>query len=94
MSKLGPGNTQQDIESKIQILTSSIPLIEISDIDPRRSKSRPRWHYGIRSRSDPIDIMKEVYKAVIRNGMKYKTIDTYRIRCIHSTVRKANVNVY
>lgn len=40
---------------------------------PRKSGAA-RWHFGIRSRSPPIEIMLEIYRALKNLGMEWKTI--------------------
>eukprot|EP00842_Homolaphlyctis_polyrhiza_P002154 jgi/Hompol1/293/HPOL_005275-RA len=86
LEKLGP---------TIPVLSSSVPKVEVKkDVDDhRRSKARSRWHYGIRSKSDPLDIMLEIYRAVGNVGMKWKTLDPFKIRCIYTTSRELQVKV-
>ncbi|KAI8904549.1 KA1 domain/Ssp2 C-terminal domain-containing protein [Entophlyctis helioformis] len=90
-----PGQTLQLAKSSIQIIDSTVPKPDPrrDDADQRRGKTRSRWHYGIRSRSDPLDIMLEIYRAVNNVGMKWKTINPFKIRCIHMTTRGQNVKV-
>jgi 5'-3' exonuclease len=58
-------------ESTIQIISNSIPKTPKPEIvDPRRSRTtRARWHYGIRSKSDPMEIMREIYSALSRTQL-------------------------
>lgn len=35
----------------------------------RKHKTRSKWHFGIRSKSLPLDIMLEIYKALKKIGM-------------------------
>lgn len=82
------------IQSSVKLLKTrnNGALVEASS-DPRRTKVRSRWHYGIRSRSDPLDIMLEIYRAGKNVGMKWKTLDPYRIRCLYVTVRGLEVSL-
>ncbi|KAL1914652.1 uncharacterized protein VTP21DRAFT_8063 [Calcarisporiella thermophila] len=47
----------------------------------RRHKSRPRWHFGIRSRSPPLEVMLEIYRALKKVGFEWKPISTFHVRC-------------
>lgn len=76
--------------SSIQILSSSLPKPDPGFLPPpapgigqrARHKTRSKWHFGIRSRSAPNDIMLEIYKALKNIGMKWRTVDPYYIRCL------------
>ncbi|WFD36588.1 non-specific serine/threonine protein kinase [Malassezia cuniculi] len=39
----------------------------------KKKRSRPRWHYGIRSRSQPMEIMLELYRTMQALGMEWNT---------------------
>nr|KAJ3410626.1 Protein kinase [Polyrhizophydium stewartii] len=83
-------------KSSIQILNSTLPKPDLNRDtgDSRRSgKTRSRWHYGIRSRSDPLDIMLEIYRAVGNVHMRWKTVDPFKLRCIHTTSRGQQVKL-
>ncbi|KAL5039005.1 Protein kinase [Batrachochytrium dendrobatidis] len=82
-------------KSSIQILGATLPKPELSkDIEgTQRGKTRSRWHYGIRSKSDPLDIMLEIYRALGSAGMRWKTMDPFKIRCIHRTSRGKEVKM-
>ncbi|TPX61866.1 hypothetical protein PhCBS80983_g00847 [Powellomyces hirtus] len=72
--------------SSIQLLSSSLPKPEIQIPPPgigqrARQKTRSKWHFGIRSRSEPGDVMMEIYKALKNIGMKWRTVDAFHIRC-------------
>jgi len=59
----------------------------------RKHKTRSKWHFGIRSKSLPLDIMLEIYKALKKIGMKWKSIDQYHIRVLYES--KCNtVSIY
>ncbi|KND01365.1 CAMK/CAMKL/AMPK protein kinase [Spizellomyces punctatus DAOM BR117] len=66
--------------SSIHVLPSSLPREPI----PRRHKTRSKWHFGIRSRSAPFDIMLEIYKALKSVGMRWRAVDVYHIRAVMS----------
>ncbi|KAF9932842.1 Protein kinase [Linnemannia zychae] len=46
----------------------------------RRIKSRPKWYFGIRSRSAPKEVMAEIYRALSNLSMKWKIINPYHLR--------------
>ena len=52
-------------DTTIQVMTSSIPRVK-HEQDLKKRQTRARWHYGIRSRSDPLEIMLEIYNALSR----------------------------
>ncbi|ORZ31791.1 kinase-like domain-containing protein [Catenaria anguillulae PL171] len=43
-------------------------------------KARSKWHVGIRSRSPPIDVMLELYKALAAVGMEWKPLGPFALR--------------
>ncbi|KAJ2489994.1 Protein kinase [Coemansia sp. RSA 2050] len=46
----------------------------------RAKATRTRWHFGIRSRSPPADVMAEVYRALQQLQMTWKHFGPYRLR--------------
>ncbi|KAF9417661.1 Protein kinase [Podila epigama] len=46
----------------------------------RRLKARPKWYFGIRSRSAPKEVMTEIYRALSNLKMKWKIINPYHLR--------------
>ncbi|KAG0054130.1 Protein kinase [Gryganskiella cystojenkinii] len=46
----------------------------------RRLKARPKWYFGIRSRSAPKEVMAEIFRALSNLSMKWKIINTYHLR--------------
>ncbi|KAJ1735924.1 Protein kinase [Coemansia biformis] len=46
----------------------------------RAKTTRTRWHFGIRSRSPPADVMAEVYRALQQLGMTWKHFNPYHLR--------------
>ncbi|CAR24848.1 Non-specific serine/threonine protein kinase [Lachancea thermotolerans] len=74
---------QKDEDSTIAILPSSLPQIhranmlaegspaatKISPLSTKKSKTR--WHFGIRSRSYPLDVMGEIYIALKNLGAQW-----------------------
>lgn len=48
-------------------------------------------HFGIRSRSPPLDIMLELYRALENTGMRWKTLNAYHIQARYFTPRKAEI---
>ncbi|OZJ04257.1 hypothetical protein BZG36_02464, partial [Bifiguratus adelaidae] len=68
-----------------------------SNLAPKR-KSRIKWHFGIRSRCPPWEVMLELYRALRNVGMEWKTLDTYHVRCrfVHPNgmVSKVDLQLY
>ncbi|KAJ3389005.1 5-AMP-activated protein kinase, catalytic [Entophlyctis sp. JEL0112] len=67
-----------------------------SEPDPNvtvKKKSRSKWHFGIRSRSPPFDIMLEIYRALQNCGMSWKSIDPFLIRVRHVAAGKQVVKL-
>lgn len=69
--------------STIAILPSSLPQIhkaymlqsfpELANVQPvTPKKSKTRWHFGIRSRSYPLDVMGEIYRALRNLGAEWQ----------------------
>lgn len=51
-------------------------------LQSQKSKpSKSKWHFGIRSKSPPLHIMLELYKALKRLGILWHVIDPYHIVC-------------
>ncbi|KAJ2764454.1 Protein kinase, partial [Coemansia nantahalensis] len=46
----------------------------------RAKATRTRWHFGIRSRSPPADVMAEVYRALQQLNMTWKHFNPYHLR--------------
>lgn len=77
------GNGSQDGDSTIAILPSSLPQIHRANMVAQGSqaaakisplsvkKSKTRWHFGIRSRSYPLDVMGEIYIALKNLGAEW-----------------------
>ncbi|KAG7901005.1 hypothetical protein KL907_004449 [Ogataea polymorpha] len=74
--------TNYNPSSTIAILPSSLPQIhrasmvqlrpELASIQPiSTKKSKTRWHFGIRSRSYPLDVMGEIYRALKNLGAEW-----------------------
>lgn len=76
-------NDTNDGDSTIAILPSSLPQIHRANMVARGSqaatkisplstkKSKTRWHFGIRSRSYPLDVMGEIYIALKNLGAEW-----------------------
>ena len=41
-------------------------------VDKRDKKHRTKWHFGIRSRSPPMEVMLEIYRTLRTLGMEWK----------------------
>lgn len=74
---------KKDLQTTIAILPSSLPQIHRANmaqygsesatkINPMSTKkSKTRWHFGIRSRSYPLDVMGEIYRALKNLGAEW-----------------------
>ncbi|ORX65132.1 hypothetical protein DL89DRAFT_132061 [Linderina pennispora] len=79
------------------------PLARSSDETPaarkptvmrKRAKlTRTRWHFGIRSRSPPADVMAEVYRALLQLGMKWKHFNPYHLRAMYIDAQGRQVKI-
>ncbi|OLY85713.1 Carbon catabolite-derepressing protein kinase [Smittium mucronatum] len=49
-------------------------------LERKQTRARPRWHFGIRSRSQPSEVMSEIYKTLVTLKMEWKQINPYKIR--------------
>jgi len=49
-----------------------IPSKPTSSPAPREKKSKLRWHYGIRSRSPPLEVMLEIYDTLAHLGFQWR----------------------
>ncbi|KAJ7608806.1 CAMK/CAMKL/AMPK protein kinase [Roridomyces roridus] len=64
--------------SNVAILNSSLRAPEVAAAGPtgrantRRAPKTARWHFGIRSRSSPMEVMLEIYKTLQNMGMEWK----------------------
>ncbi|OLL23627.1 Carbon catabolite-derepressing protein kinase [Neolecta irregularis DAH-3] len=80
--------------STISILSSSLPSYhesfmrrEMPDFHleslPAR-KNKTRWHFGIRSRSPPLEVMAEIYRALEKMGAQWSfhNPDPFSIKCL------------
>lgn len=80
---LSPSLGNKDSQSTIAILPTSLPQIHRANmaqygsesaakINPiSTKKSKTRWHFGIRSRSYPLDVMGEIYRALKNLGAEW-----------------------
>ncbi|PBK92773.1 snf 1 [Armillaria gallica] len=82
-SDLGFSSTDSDVEASANfaVLNSSLPPSEhhlTTYASAKRSAGREKrhhrtkWHFGIRSRSPPMEIMLEIYKVLKELGMEWK----------------------
>ncbi|KAI0241367.1 Protein kinase [Massospora cicadina] len=84
-------DSDQEPGSTIRILGTSLPQKSGSYLQPSqplnrsitlpRRKARPKWHFGIRSRNSPTDVMLEIYRALKQLNMDWKAFDPYHLRC-------------
>ncbi|GMF39597.1 unnamed protein product [[Candida] boidinii] len=82
----GQNSLSQDLSnnpsSTIAILPTSLPQLhrasmiqnnpQLANVQPiATKKSKTRWHFGIRSRSYPLDVMGEIYRALKNLGAEW-----------------------
>ena len=48
------------------------PLAVIAPNAQEKVLPKPKWHFGIRSRSPPMEVMLEIYKSLDQLGMEWK----------------------
>ena len=81
-------------KSSVHVLFSSLPKGELKEpAAPTKKKSRTKWHFGIRSRSAPGDIMLEIYRALKNVGMEWRTLDPYRTRAVYISKMGAEIRL-
>ncbi|KAF9275648.1 Protein kinase [Mortierella alpina] len=68
------------IPSKSPSAYSSSSSATLQAATQRRMKARPKWYFGIRSRSAPKEVMVEIYRALSNLSMKWKTINPCQLR--------------
>ncbi|KAI8388797.1 kinase-like domain-containing protein [Radiomyces spectabilis] len=56
-------------------------LSTTSATQKRPSKSRTKWHFGIRSKCPAWEVMLEIYRSLQNVGMEWRNIDMYHLRC-------------
>ncbi|KAJ2463846.1 Protein kinase, partial [Coemansia sp. RSA 2322] len=61
-------------------LAHSVDAAEAAAARKRSKATRTRWHFGIRSRSPPADVMAEVYRALQQLRMTWKHFGPFRLR--------------
>ncbi|KAJ7492042.1 snf 1 [Mycena latifolia] len=65
-----------NMPSNVAILNSSLrkpdPVGPTGRANSRRPPKTARWHFGIRSRSAPMEVMLEIYKTLLSMGMEWK----------------------
>ncbi|KAL7749632.1 Protein kinase [Sorochytrium milnesiophthora] len=114
---LSRSNEQQQQQQQQQPLLqadASPSLLASSSLSHRSSasslqqiksfKTRSKWHVGIRSRSHPLEVMQEIFKALKQIRMEWKVITPFHLHCRyayaaheslnHSTVVKMDIQLY
>jgi carbon catabolite-derepressing protein kinase len=62
-------------------------------LPPRKRSSKVKWHFGIRSRSAPGDIMLEIYRALRNVGMLWKSLTPYSLRALYTSQLGAQIKL-
>lgn len=65
MGSEGSSDSQEAAERAAQALLSAAPTYD-------RPLTKPKWHFGIRSRSPPMEVMLEIYKTLGALNMQWK----------------------
>ena len=75
-----PGHSAPDSNGHAQAMAERAahalldpPLRESTPQPRERPITRPKWHFGIRSRSPPMEVMLEIYKVLNTLGMQWRT---------------------
>ncbi|KAJ7504897.1 snf 1 [Mycena galericulata] len=68
----GLDDVPEDDDNNVAILNSSLRKPETGRANSRRPPKAARWHFGIRSRSAPMEVMLEIYKTLLSMGMEWK----------------------
>ena len=67
---------------------------------PTTRRPRSKWHLGIRSQSNQMHVMKEVYRALLELGFLWKNISLFKIRVrmenkrVPGRYEKMNITLY
>lgn len=76
VSSAGP-ESQEAAEQAARVLlnrpTPTNAPLPYNNLD--KPLSKPKWHFGIRSRSPPMEVMLEIYKTLNTLGMQWKRKD-------------------
>ncbi|KAJ1956392.1 Protein kinase, partial [Dispira parvispora] len=76
---------QIPVSVPIPVVPSSRPNPHGDGLQPtstsKASRRPPRWHFGIRSRNPPREIMEEIYKTLRALGIQWKPFDAWHVRC-------------
>lgn len=68
-----PGFQSQSLQSHEDAHRAAQAVIQHQTSRSGKSKqSKVRWHFGIRSRSPPMEVMHEIYKTLQQLGMQWK----------------------
>lgn len=68
-----PGFHSQSLQSREDAHRAAQAVIQQQTSRGGKSKSsKVRWHFGIRSRSPPMEVMHEIYKTLQQLGMQWK----------------------
>lgn len=79
-----PQNTASYLQSSISQPVSrsnSLSFASPASNGGNRRKARSKWHFGIRSRNSPRDVMLEIYRALKQLNMVWKASDPFHLRC-------------
>lgn len=78
-------------------LTAFEPRVFVPNLYPKldsKQQTNRKWHVGVRSKSPPCEIMREIYRAMSQVGMDFKTIDTFHVRGRIKSVQKLEIRLF
>ncbi|KAG0335488.1 Protein kinase [Podila humilis] len=87
------GNSSLGGGIPIPVKSSAFPGSLQPPAAQRRMKARPKWYFGIRSRSAPREVMAEIYRALSNLKMKWKIINPYHLRAKYEYAKGFEVKI-
>ncbi|RKP36596.1 kinase-like domain-containing protein [Dimargaris cristalligena] len=75
------GKTPVSIPVPLVPSNRAYPKSEASASGSKGARRPPRWHFGIRSRNPPREIMDEIFKTLKSLGIQWKPFDAWHVRC-------------
>jgi hypothetical protein len=61
-----------DLNSYAAARTAAQQVAPTPSAPPAKRAHKPRWHFGIRSRSPPMEVMLEIYRTLKSLGMEWR----------------------
>ncbi|CCJ30325.1 unnamed protein product, partial [Pneumocystis jirovecii] len=89
MNKISLSTSNKDEKSQNKIFRSTISM----PINSEKKKRINRWHFGIRSRSSPLEIMIEIYRALKDLGAEWVDLESRDIDMSDKTNKSKEKNI-